>query len=135
MSLPDISRLPLLSPSAVRDLSARLRALGVEREAIAPFMRHGERLLDRMRRPLRTFHLRQELSPFGFALRLFVFMDPVSREQAVSALASETLLTALLEAGLLAERDAGVVCPFFLNVIDELYVFCDDLANGGEAVM
>jgi len=135
MSLPDISRLPLLSPTAVRELSARLRVLGVKREAIAPFMRHGERLLDRMRRPLRTYYLRRDGSPLGFALRLFVFMDPVSREQALTALGSESLLAALLEAGLLVEREAGLVCPLFLNVIDELYVFCDDLANGSEAVM
>ena len=135
MSLPDISRLPLLSPTVLRELSARLRELGVGRETIAPFIRHGERLLDRMRRPLRTFHLRQERSPLGFALRLFVFMDPVPREQALSALASETLLSTLLSAGLLEERETGLVCPFFLNVIGELYVFCDDLANGGEAVM
>jgi methylase of polypeptide subunit release factors len=135
MSLPDISRLPLLSPSVLRELSARLRELRVGRETIAPFIRHGERLLDRMRRPLRTFYLRQERSPLGFALRLFVFMDPVTREQALSALASEALLSTLLDAGLLEERATGVVCPFFLNVIGELYVFCDDLANGGEAVM
>ena len=135
MSLPDISRLPLLSPTVLRELSARLRELGVGRETIAPFIRHGERLLDRMRQPLRTFHLRQERSPLGFALRLFVFMDPVTREQALSALASESLLSTLLSAGLLEERETGLVCPFFLNVIGELYVFCDDLANGGEAVM
>ena len=36
---------------------------------------------------------------------------------------------------MLEERETGLVCPFFLNVIGELYVFCDDLANGGEAVM
>ncbi|HKO49074.1 MAG TPA: methyltransferase [Polyangiaceae bacterium] len=135
MALPDISGLSRLSPTVVRELRARLRAVGVERDTVAPFMRHGERLLDRMRRPLRTFHLRQAHSPLVFALRLFVFMDPISREQALTALASESLLSALLESGLLVERDGRVVCPFFLNVIDDLYVFCDDLANRGDAVM
>lgn len=135
MTLPDVHRLSLLSPIVVRELSARLRALGVEREAIAPFVRHGEHLLDRMRRPLRTYHLRQVRSPLVFALRLFVFMDPVTRDEALTALGSETLLSALLEAGLLVERDANLVCPFFLNVIENQYVFCDDLANRGEAVM
>jgi SAM-dependent methyltransferase len=135
VTLPDISRLPLLALPMLRELNARLRALGVEREAIAPFVRRGEQLLDRMRRPLRTFHLRRERSPLTFALRLFVFMDPVSREEAVLALANEALLSALLEAGLLVEGEAGVVCPFFLNVIEDLYVFCDDLGHRGEAVM
>jgi methylase of polypeptide subunit release factors len=135
MALPDVSRLPLLSPSLVRELNARLRALGVERDAIAPFVRHGEHWLDRVRRPLRTFYLRQERSPLVFALRLFVFMDPVTREEAMEALASETLISALLEVGLLVPRDGGLVCPFFLNVVEDQYVFCDDLANRGEAVM
>jgi methylase of polypeptide subunit release factors len=135
VSLPDISRLPLLPPPLLRELNARLRALGVEREAIAPYVRHGEHLLERMRRPVRAFHLRRERSSFVFALRLFVFMDPVSREEALAALDSEVLLSALLDAGLLLARGAGVVCPFFLNVIDDLYVFCDDLANRGQAVM
>jgi methylase of polypeptide subunit release factors len=135
MALPDVSRLPLLSPGLVLELSARLRALGVTREAVAPFARHGEHWLDRMRRPLRTFYLRQERSPLVFALRLFVFMDPVTREEASEALASEALLSALLEVGLLAPRDTGLVCPFLLNVVEDQYVFCDDLSNRGEAVM
>jgi methylase of polypeptide subunit release factors len=135
VSLPDISRLEHLPLPLLRELNARLRALGVEREAIAPFVHHGEHLLDRMRRPVRTFHLRRERSALVFALRLFVFMDPVSREDALTALASEALLSALLDVGLLVERETGVVCPFFLNVIEDLYVFCDDLAHRGEAVM
>jgi len=135
MPLPDISRLPDLPPDLVRELSTRLRALGVARESIAPFVRHGEHLLDRMRRPLRTFYLRQVHSPLVFALRLFVFMDPVTREEALAALASDTLLSALLEAGLLVPRDGGLVCPFLLNVVEDLYVFCDDLSHGGQAVM
>jgi len=135
MPLPDVSRLPLLASSRAREFSARLRALGVKREAIIPFARHGEHWLERMRRPLRTYYLRQVRSPLVFALRLFVFMDPVTREEALQALASESLLSALLEAGLLAPRDAGLVCPFLLNVVEDQYVFCDDLSNGGEAVM
>jgi len=135
MPLPDVSRLPLLSPSLVRELSARLRALGVAREAIAPFARHGEHWLDRMRRPLRTFYLRQVRSPLVFALRLFVFMDPVTREEAMEALASDSLLSALLEVGLIVPRDAGVVCPFLLNLVEDQYVFCDDLSIHGEVVM
>lgn len=135
VTLPAVDRLPLLPLPLIRELSARLRALGVEREAIAPFVRHGEHLLDRMRRPLRSYYLRQTRTPLVWALRLFVFMDPVTREEALTALDSETLLSALLEARLLVERDGGLVCPFFLNVVEDQYVFCDDLANRGEAVM
>ena len=135
MPLPDVSRLPLLPASLVRELSTRFRALGVNREAIVLFVRHGEHLLERMRRPLRTFYLRQVRSPLVFALRLFVFMDPVTREEAMEALASEALLSALLEVGLLVPRDAGLVCPFLLNMVEDQYVFCDDLSHGGEAVM
>jgi len=135
MSLPDVSRLPLIAPDLVRELNARLRALGVGREAIAPFVHHGEHLIDRMRRPLRTYHLRQVRTPLVFALRLFVFMDPVTRDEASEALANDALLSALLEAGLLVERDTGLVCPFFLNVVEDQYVFCDDLSHRGEAVM
>jgi SAM-dependent methyltransferase len=135
MPLPDVSRLPLLPPGRARELSARLRALGVKREAIIPFVRHGEHSPERMRRPLRTYYLRQVRSPLVFALRLFVFMDPVTRDEAIEALASEPLLLALLEVGLLAPRNAGLVCPFLLNLVEDQYVFCDDLSHGGEAVM
>ena len=135
MPLPDVSRLPLLAPSFVRELSARFRALGLNRQAIVPFVRHGEHWLERMRRPLRTFYLRQTRSPLVFALRLFVFMDPVTREEAMEALASDTLLLALLDVGLLVPRDAGLVCPFLLNMVEDQYVLCDDLSHGGEAVM
>jgi SAM-dependent methyltransferase len=135
MSLPDVSRVPLASRSLLGELSARLRALGVGGEAIAPFMRHGEHWLDRMRRPLRTFHLRQVRTPLVFALRLFVFMDPVTRAEAVEALGSETLLSALLDVGLLVPRDAGLVCPFLLNAVEDQYVLCDDLSQRGDAVM
>ncbi len=133
--LPDVSRLPLASRSLLRELSARLRAIGVSREAIARFMRHGEHWLDRMRRPLRTFYLRQERSPSVFALRLFVFMDPVTREEAREALGGEALLSALLDVGLLVPRGAGLVCPFLLNAVEDQYVLCDDLSNRGDAVM
>jgi methylase of polypeptide subunit release factors len=135
MALPDVSRLSSLPPIRARELSARLHALDVKREAIVPFLRHGEHLFDRMRRPLRTFHLRSVRSPLVFALRLFVFMDPVTREEALETLASDTLLLALLEAGLLVERGADLVCPFLLNLVEDQYVFCDELSNGAEAVM
>jgi methylase of polypeptide subunit release factors len=133
--LPNVDRLPLLSSDLVRELNARLRALGVEREAIAPFVRHGEHLLDRMRRPLRAYYLRRTPSPLVFALRMFVFMDPVTRDQALTALGSDALLAALLDAELLVEQGGGLVCPFFLNVVEDQFVFCDDLSNRGEAVM
>ncbi len=135
MSLPDVSRVPLASRSLLHELSARLRALGVGRQTIAPFMRHGEHWLDRMRRPLRAYYLRQERSPLVLALRLFVFMDPVTREEALEALGSEALLSALLDVGLLVPREGGVVCPFLLNAVEDQYILCDDLSNRGEAVM
>ena len=135
MSLPDVSRVPLASRELLRELSARLRTLGVGRAAIEPFMRHGEHWLDRMRRPLRTYYLRRERTPLVFALRLFVFMDPVTREEALEALGSEALLSSLLDVGLLVGRDRGVVCPFLLNAVEDQYVLCDDLSNRGEAVM
>ncbi|HKO53994.1 MAG TPA: methyltransferase [Polyangiaceae bacterium] len=135
MPLPDVSRLTLLPPSRTRELSARLRALGVDRQAIAPFARHGEDWLDRMRRPLRTFYLRRVRSPLVYALRLFVFMDPVTHEEAIEALASEALLSALLEVGLIAPRDGGMVCPFLLNLVEDQYLFCDELSIHREIVM
>jgi methylase of polypeptide subunit release factors len=135
MALPDVSRLLLLEPSRLQELSTRLRTIGLERGAIAPFVRHGQHLLDRMRRPLRAFHLRRVRSPLVFALRLFVFTDPLTREEATEALGNNQLLSALLGVGLLVERDSGFVCPFLLNVVEDQYVFCDDLSNPGEAVM
>jgi hypothetical protein len=115
MALPEIARLSRLPAARLRALADRLRALDVNRASIAPFASHGEQLLDRLRGPVRTYYLRKQGSALCFALRMFVFMDPVARLEAQTALGSAELLADLLDAGLLVERAGGVVCPFYLN--------------------
>jgi methylase of polypeptide subunit release factors len=135
MTLPDIDRLSLLSDQDIQALLGRFAQVGLTRQAVAPFAQLGEGLTDPQRRPLRLWHLRQEASPLRTLLRLFMFMDPVGHAQATQALGDATLLTRLRDVGLVVERDEGLVCPLLLNLVDDAWVFCDDLLLGTDAVM
>ncbi len=67
-------------------------------------------------------------------MRMFLFSDPVTIEQARAALGD--LTDGLLEIGLLERREDGsVVSPFVLGVLDDLFILSDDLAHGQDAVM
>ncbi len=133
MGLPGVARLLDLPMELCGALAARLRAAGLREGATAPYAMSGENMPERMRAPLRNWHLRRKRTPLTLAARMFMFMDPIDRAGAVEVLGE--LLPALVEHGLVVERDGGLVCPFLLNLVNELLVFCDDLAEGGDAVM
>lgn len=133
MTLPDVSRLLDLAPATYGALAARLRAAGLKEGATAPFALSGEHLPESLRAPLRNWHLRRARTPLTLAARMFMFMDPVDRPGAVEVLGE--LLPELMEHGFVIERDGGLVCPLLLNLVNEVLVFCDDLAQAGDAVM
>lgn len=135
MTLPDIDRLSLLSDQDIQALLARFAEVGLTREAIAPFASLGEGLAEPLRRPIRLWHLRREASPLVLLLRLFVFMDPISDEETLRALGNRDLLAVLKEVGLVVRRANALVCPLLLNLVNTTWVFCDDLLQGGDAVM
>lgn len=134
MTLPDISGLTALPPAVWHALAARLRALSVTPASAAPIVEAASRVAPSLRRPLRLFHLRKLREPLGYAMRLLMFSDAVTSEEAHHALGK--LIEPLLDAGLLHRCDDGAIsCPFVLSVVDDLYLFSDDLTLGSEAVM
>lgn len=135
MNLPDISQLSHLLGAPVAALRARFDAIGLNGAAIAPYAAMNAQQPALVRAPARNWHLRRLTTPLGAALRLFVFMDPVTPEEATFALGDAQLLRDCQSAGLLVPRQGGVVCPWFLNFAGRFPVISDDLGLGGEAVM
>lgn len=134
MSMPDISRLTSASLDSLQAFGRRLRAIGVSIAAAAPVVDAAIQVAPALRQPIRAFHLRQMRAPVGFAMRMFLFGDPVTAEEARIALGD--LVSPLLDVGLLNRRDDGtLVSPFVLGVADDLFVLSDDLSHGQDAVM
>jgi SAM-dependent methyltransferase len=134
MPLPDISRVQSLPRETLRAFGARLKAIGLSLDRVAPILRAVQPIPPALRGPMRKYHLRAIHDPVGFAMRALVFHDPVTREQVREALGD--LVDPLLEAGLLVSRGEGeVVSPFTLSIVEDLFVLSDDLAHGEDAVM
>jgi SAM-dependent methyltransferase len=133
MALPDLSRLSAAKPAILRAFGQRLTAIGVDLAAAEPVVSAAKHLDPALRRPVRAFHLRQRRDPVGFALRMFLFEDPVTPAEAREALGD--LTGQLIDLGLLEERAGAVISPFVLGIFDDLYVLSDVLHHGGDAVM
>lgn len=131
--LPDVSRFDRIDPDLFRAVGDRLRTIGVTLESVVPVARICERMLDPLAAPLRRYHLRKRIDVLGLAMRLFIFGDPITRAEAQLVL-GELPLDELVAGGLLWGDDE-VVSPFLLNCMGPLFVLCDDLVRGDEAVM
>jgi len=135
MPLPDISRFSTLDAGEWRALGLRLAAIGLHRECVDPVAEIGAGLPPLLRAPLRRWHLARLTGPQASAMRLLLFDDPISAPEAAELL-GEPLLGRLLQAGLLAPLDDGrISSTLALGIAGSLYIFSDDLARGGEAVM
>ncbi len=134
MSLPSLARLSSAPAATLRALGRKLAAIGVSLDAAAPIVGAAQSVAPGIRQPILNFHLRRIEKPVGWAMRMFLFADPVTIDQARSALGD--LTDGLLDIGLLERRDdGGVVSPFVLGVIDDLFILSDDLSHGEDAVM
>jgi methylase of polypeptide subunit release factors len=134
MPLPDISRLSALGPKPLAALGARLREVGVNIENVGAVMKICELSLEPIAAPLRRYHLRKRSDPTSLAMRLFVFRDSVTPEEAQRAL-GELPLQTYVDAGLLARTNQAVSAPFTLAILGPFYVLSDDLTLGDDAVM
>jgi SAM-dependent methyltransferase len=134
VTLPDASRLSSLRPLELMALGERLREVGLTRERAAEVAAVGAALPDAMRLPLQQWHLRRSRDEAAFATRMLMFGDPVTRRQAAAVLGPFPV-ERLIECGFLVERRGRLVSPFCLNIVNDLYVVCDDLTHGGDAVM
>ena len=133
MSVPSLARLSSAPAATLRAFGRKLAAIGVSLAAAAPIVSAASAVPPALRRPIQAFHLRRLDTPAGHAMRMFLFSDPVTMEQARAALGD--LTDGLLDVGLLERREDGVVSPFVLGVLDDLFILSDDLVHGLDAVM
>ena len=134
MSLPSLARVSSAPAATLRAFGRKLASIGVSGAGAAPIVEAAQAVAPGLRQPIRAFHLRRLETPVGFAMRMFLFSDPVSAEEARAALGE--LTDPLIDLGLL-ERSAGggFVSPFALSIIDDLFILSDDLSHGRDAVM
>ncbi|MEJ0020680.1 MAG: methyltransferase [Acetobacteraceae bacterium] len=132
--LPDIGGLAGVPPRAWRELAARLSSIGLNTAGVAPVLGLASRFQEDARDPIRIWHLRQRPDPAAVAMRLLMFGDAVTPEEAAAALGDD-LLALLNNAGLLRATEGALRCALRLAVVEDRYVFADDLAPGGDVVM
>jgi SAM-dependent methyltransferase len=112
-----------------------LQAIDLSAEKVRRIARVCDGMLNPLPRPMRLWHLRRWHEPLGYALRLLMYDDPVTDDQARLAL-GDFPLQRLLDAGVVTRREDGrLASPFLLSVVGPLFVFCDDLRLGDDAVM
>jgi len=135
LPLPDASRLPSMPRKRWLALGRRLREIGVTPDALAEIDEVAGALPDAARPALRHWRLRRSGASAATAMRLLVFSDAVPRQDAARALGRD-LVEELERIGLVeACSDSQLSSPFNINLVNDLYVLCDDLAHGGDAVM
>jgi methylase of polypeptide subunit release factors len=133
VSLPDAGGLDRIAKATVRALGQRLRALELPK-AYDAILALGGQFPDALTRPIRVWHLRRSSELVAFAMRCWMYDDPIAEKDARAVLGALPL-ELFLEHGLLTKRDGGVACPFPLQFSDEVLFFGDDLRHGGDAVM
>ena len=134
MDLPDLAPLAALSAKTWASFVERLRRLDLTPMRIAPVVTEVAQLHPLLRRPVRNRRLRRLRDATGYAMRMLMFQDPVGHEEAQTALGDA--LDGFVQSGLVRRlADGSFVSPFVLGVLDDLFVFSDDLGHGGDAVM
>src|SRR5512133_360640 len=135
MALCDVSRLDRFGVHEAKSFRQRLLAVGVTARSLHAITQVGENLADVLRGPIRRWHLRRVAAPLGPILRCFFFGDGVPESELRAALDSAPLFDVLVDAGVLIEAGEHWVSPFRLNLVNDLFIFTDDLTQGQEAVM
>jgi SAM-dependent methyltransferase len=135
MPLPDISKMTSVAPALWRALGKRLRAVGVTLARVQEVTQVGVFMLDAARAPIRKWHLRRMHDPAALAMRMLMFDDAISRVEAETAF-GEVSLDALVDAAFITRlEDGNYVSPFNLNLVGNIFVICDHLSHGSDAVM
>lgn len=134
MGLPDLTRLVSNADSTLRAFADKLRAIGVTLETARPIVEAARAVPAVLAPAVRSFHLRKRRDAVGFAMRMFLWNDAVTAEEARATLGE--LTGPLLDVGLLVSQpDGGVVSPFVLSLAGDLFLLSDELAHGDAAVM
>jgi methylase of polypeptide subunit release factors len=134
--LPDTSGLSSFPRESWLLLGARLKAIGVHSDGVRPYVARAAR----GGLAVVKWELRRRRDPASPAMRMFVFRDAVTDDEARAALGPDLPLERMLEIGLLRPLDDGkVVSAFSMQAVNaagyELRVLSDELALGGDAVM
>jgi methylase of polypeptide subunit release factors len=132
--LPDIAGLARVSADDWLALHHRLAAIGVDSPSIAPILALCVQYPEDDRDPIRLWHLRQRSDTAALAMRLLMFGDALTVAESITAL-GESLHRLLSAAGLLQANGDAVRCVLRLGMAEDFYLFADDLAPGGDAVM
>lgn len=135
MSLPDIAQFAAVEAHEWRALGLRLAETGLTSEYLRPITQIGADLPSELRLAVQRWHLRRIPDCAARAARLLMFEDSISEREVCDTL-GQALSGRLLRAGILVKGPDGAVgSPFHLCIADRIYVFCDDLGHGGDAVM
>jgi methylase of polypeptide subunit release factors len=134
VSLPDIARLARLTDDDLHALRDRLRAIGLDVDAVERALAPIRAIPAVLRHPLTEWHARHAAGDAGYAIRALVVGDSAPEAELARVLGAP-LFERLVDAGLLDRRDDGVGSPYLLNLFGELLIFVDRLSLAGDAVM
>jgi len=136
MMLPDVEACLAFGADGWNAVGERLHAVGLTWEASRPYERLAA-MGDRPRHsPMVKWHLRRVGEPLAIAMRMFMYWDAVTPDEARTALGEGLSLEALLAAGVLMKTsEGGIVSPYLLRIAGRLFILSDDVNDGGEAVM
>ena len=109
--LPDASRLLSLHTDRWATLGERLRQLGLTKEQVGEITRIGAQLPDPTREPMRRWHLRRLDTPVAYAMRMLVFADSVTEDEASSPSARSRSTTSSRPASSSDKQTAGSSRP------------------------
>jgi SAM-dependent methyltransferase len=143
MALPPVDSLASLSADAWRALGQRLRGIGLRAQLLRDLSAKTRPVAEHLRAPVVKWSLRRMQGLAPLAARMFVHWDPVTPDEARAVLGDGLELDDWLGAGLLRSTAEGaIVSPFLVRTVsfqrdatEVLYVLCDDLLAGGDAVM
>lgn len=134
MPLPDITPLTAAPADELRAWGLRLDEIRRQAGDLPNWGAVASELYYPMRVPLQQWYARQSDNPGAIMTRLFMFEDSVTREEAESALSPEWTRQ-LLDWNVLEADGDQISSALLLRIYQDVYIFCDDIRNGGDAVM
>ena len=134
-TLPDVERLGSAPAALWTDLGRRFRAIGFTSTAAVPFARLSVFVPDPRRAAMAKWHLRRIPEPHALALRMLMFWDPVTPDEARRVFGDGIPLERLLDAGFVVRSGDGILGAFVMQLLADLYVLSDDLRMGGDVAM
>jgi asparagine synthase (glutamine-hydrolysing) len=132
--LPDINGLARMPDTTWRALGARLHEIGFGPAYCGAMWEGPHDAYPGLQRPVSAWRAQQRDDPAGIVYRLFCLGAAVDERAACQAL-TRPVFGAALDAGVLVRPGDGIVSAVLdLRISANLYVLCDRLEFGGDAV-